>query len=134
MKPAYVIGGLVILAAVVLGGLAFANALTPYLSIAEARAAGRTVQVHGFLKEILGYDSAGHLRFVIVDDHNDELTIVYEQPRPANFEQAGGVVAVGRYDPQADLFRATRLLVSCPSKYEEQGERYRQSRTPETAP
>lgn len=134
MKPAHIIGGVVVLAAVVLGGLAFANTLTPYVSIAEARTANRNVQVHGYLKETLGYDDAGHFRFVITDDNGDELTIVYEQPRPANFEQASGFVAIGRYDPQADVFRATKLLVKCPSKYQEQSEQYQRERSPETAP
>jgi len=134
LKPAYLIGGIVVLAAVVVGGLAFARSMTPYVSIAEARAADRNVQVHGYLKEVLGYDDAGHFRFIIVDDHDDVLTIVYEQPRPANFEQASGFVAVGRYDAQADLFRATQLLVKCPSKYQEQSAQYQQGRTPETSP
>ena len=124
MKPAYIIGGIVVLVAVVLGGLAFANTLTPYVTIAEARSANRNVQVHGYLKEVLGYDAEGHFRFVIVDDQEDELTIVYEQPRPANFEQASGFVAIGRYDLQTGVFRATQLLVKCPSKYQEQGAQY----------
>ena len=134
MKPAYLVGGIVILVAVVLGGLAFANTLTPYVSIAEARAANRSVQVHGFLKETLGYDPEGHFRFIIVDDKGDVLTIVYEQPRPANFEQANGFVAIGRYDPQTDVFRATKLLVKCPSKYQEQSAQYQQERPTEAAP
>jgi cytochrome c-type biogenesis protein CcmE len=134
LKPAYIIGGIVVLVAVVLGGVAFSNTLTPYVSIAEARAANRNVQVHGYLKESLGYDDTGHFRFIIVDDAGDELTIVYEQPRPANFEQASGFVAVGRYEPQEGVFRATKLLVKCPSKYQEQSEQYQQNRAPETTP
>ena len=134
MKPAYIIGGIVILAAVVLGGIAFANTLTPYVSIAEARSSGRTVQVHGYLQKTLGYDEAGHFRFVIVDDNNDVLTIVYEQPRPANFEQATGFVAVGRYDAAQDVFRASKLLVKCPSKYQEQSEEYQRQQPAEAAP
>ena len=123
-----------ILVAVVLGGLAFANTLTPYVSIAEARTANRTVQVHGYLKETLGYDQEGHFSFVIVDDQGDALTIIYEQPRPANFEQASGFVAIGRYDAQADAFRATKLLVKCPSKYQEQSEQYQQQQPTEATP
>jgi cytochrome c-type biogenesis protein CcmE len=133
LKPVYIVGGIVVVAAVVLGGVAFANTLTPYVSIAEARAAARTVQVHGYLEETLGYDAEGHFRFAIVDDHGDVLTIVYEQPRPANFEQANGFVAIGRYDPQQDVFRASKLLVKCPSKYQEQGEQYQRQPT-ETTP
>lgn len=134
MKPVYIIGGVVVLAAIVLGGLAFANNLTPYVSIAEARATNRTVQVHGYLQETLGYDDAGRFRFVIVDDHGDELTVVYEQPRPANFDQASGFVAIGRYDAATDVFHATKLLVKCPSKYQEQSEEYQRQRPTEAIP
>jgi cytochrome c-type biogenesis protein CcmE len=134
LKPVYIVGGIVVLAAVVLGGLAFANTLTPYVSIAEARSANRNVQVHGYLKETLGYDAAGHFRFVIVDDQDDEMTIVYEQSRPSNFDQASGFVAIGRYDAQEGVFRATKLLVKCPSKYQEEGAQYQQQRPAEATP
>lgn len=121
MKPVYIIGGIVVLAAIVLGALAFVNTLTPYVSIAEARISGRTVQVHGFLKETLGYDAEGHFRFVLVDEKGDEMTVVYGQAKPANFEQATGFVVIGRYDAAAGLFHAEQILVKCPAKYQEQG-------------
>lgn len=122
MKPAYIVGGVVLVAAVVLGALSFANSLTPYVSIAEARDSRRSVQVHGYLKEVLGYDQEGNFRFVLVDDQDDAMVIVYERPRPANFDQASGFVAIGRYDPAGQVFRARKLLVKCPSKYQEQGQ------------
>ncbi len=121
MKPVYIIGGVVVLAAIVLGALAFVNTLTPYVSIAEARTSGRTVQVHGFLKETLGYDAEGRFRFVLVDEKGDEMTVVYGQAKPANFEQATGFVVIGRYEAEAGIFRADQILVKCPSKYQEQG-------------
>jgi len=122
VKPAYIIGIVVVLAAVVLGAVAFTQTLTPYVTIAEARQSERPVQVHGYLQESLGYDADNHFRFVLVDDKGDTLTVVFEKPLPANFEQAQGFVAIGRYDQSAGLFRAEQLLVKCPSKYQEQGE------------
>ncbi len=129
MKPAYIIGAVVILAAVILGGLAFANNLTPYVTIAEARTAGRTVQVHGYLKETLGYDEQNRFHFVLVDDQDEAMTIVYEKPQPANFEQATGFVVIGRYDPTEQVFRAEKILVKCPSKYQQQSEEYQRKAT-----
>jgi len=134
VKLAYIVGGVVILAALILGAWAFTTTLTPYVSIAEARSANRSVQVHGFLKEELGYDQAGHFRFVLADDKGDEMTIVYSGPRPANFEQANGFVAIGRYDPAGGTFQARKLLVKCPSKYQEQGEEYQRRRATEGTP
>lgn len=134
MKPAYIVGGVVIVAAVVLGALAFANTLTPYVSISEARTVSRSVQVHGYLEERLPYDEAGGLRFVLVDDEGEQMTVVYDQPRPANFEQATGFVVIGRYDPLEQVFHADRILVKCPSRYQEQSEEYQQQRATERAP
>lgn len=122
MKPTHIIGIVVVLVAVVLGVVAFAQTLTPYVTIAEARQSERPVQVHGYLQESLGYDAENHFRFVLVDDKGDTVTVVFERSLPANFEQAQGFVAIGRYDRRADLFRAEQLLVKCPSKYQEHGE------------
>lgn len=118
MKPVYLIGGAVLLVAIVLGALAFVQTLTPYVSIAEARTSGRTVQVRGFLKETLGYDAQGRFHFVLVDEKGDEMTVVYGRAKPANFEQAAGFVVIGRYDAAAGFFRAEQILVQCPSKYQ----------------
>ncbi len=134
MKPAYIVGGLVVLAAVVLGAVSFVNSLTPYVSIAEARSAGRSVQVHGYLKEDLGYDASGAYRFILTDDQGDEMLVVYKGTRPANFQQASGFVAIGRYDAQTDSFQARKLLVKCPSKYQEQSEEYQRQRATEAVP
>lgn len=134
MKPAYVVGGLVLLAAVALGAVSFANSLTPYVSIAEARNSGRSVQVHGYLKEDLGYDASGTYRFVLTDDQGDEMLVVYRGTRPTNLQQASGLVAIGRYDPETDSFQARKLLVKCPSKYREQSEEYQRQRATEAVP
>jgi cytochrome c-type biogenesis protein CcmE len=52
------------------------------------------------------------------DDKENTLKVLYKHPKPANFDQATGVVAIGRYENGALL--AESLLVKCPSKYEEQ--------------
>ncbi len=121
MKRAYIIGGILVVGAIVLGVVAFSSSLTPYVTLAEAREHGGTVQIHGYLDRTLGYDSAGHFRFVLVDDKGDTMTVVYEEALPANFAQAEGFVLNGRYDPAAGLFRANKMLVKCPSKYQERG-------------
>lgn len=121
LRPAYILGVVVILAAVALGALAFERNLTPYVSYDEARRSERHVQVHGYLQKSLGYDQDNHFRFVMVDGRGDTLTVVCEKALPTNFEQAKGFVAIGRYDRSAGLFRAEQLLVQCPSKYQELG-------------
>ena len=112
------VGLLVIAGFLVFGLSAFKKSLTPYVSFADARAASRTVQVAGApVKESTAYDEANReLRFTITDDKGDRLSVVYAGVRPANFDEAVSVVAIGRWD--GDAVRAEKLLVKCPSKYQ----------------
>ncbi len=99
----------------------FKGALTPYVSYDLARGAERTVQVAGGLEQGSGaYDEAsGLLRFTLIEPETDErIRIRYEGVKPANFEDAVSIVAIGRFDSQADVFAAKQLLVKCPSKYQ----------------
>ncbi len=119
IKPVHIIGVVVILAAMVFGASAFQSALTPYISIAEAKTATGLVQVSGLVKDgKSGYDTQSNFTFVLTDDKGNTLPIVYRKIKPANFDQAIGVVAVGHY--RNDVFEADQLLVKCPSKYEAQ--------------
>ena len=118
IRPMYIIGGAVILAALAYGASAFQTSLTPYVAVAEAKNAKGTVQVSGLLGDLGTYDAAGNFVFTLKDDKNNTLMVVYKHPKPANFDQATGVVAIGRY--QGGVLQAESLLVKCPSKYEEQ--------------
>ncbi len=118
IRPAYMVGAAVVLAAVLFGASAFQSSLTPYVSVAEAKSARGTVQVSGLLADLGTYDKAGNFVFTLKDDKNNVLSVVYRHPKPANFDQATGVVAIGRYEN--GLFQAEGLLVKCPSKYEEE--------------
>ena len=63
------------------------------------------------------------LRFRIQDEENPnrQLEIVYNDPRPDNFHRAASVIAEGELLPDG-LIEADVLLVTCPSRYEEQPE------------
>ena len=105
-------------------GFAFASfrrSLTPYVSFAEAQRGTRSVQVAGALeKGTSSYDeSASALRFHLVEpDSGARLAVRYDGVRPANFEDAISIVAIGRWDGAAREFTAGKLLVKCPSKYQ----------------
>ncbi|MEM7583930.1 MAG: cytochrome c maturation protein CcmE [Acidobacteriota bacterium] len=99
----------------------FKGALTPYVPYETAREAPRTVQVAGGLQQgSTSYDEeAGALLFTLVEpETNETLAIRYEGIKPANFEEAISIVAIGQFDPQANEFAAKQLLVKCPSKYQ----------------
>ncbi len=119
MRLSYILGGLVIIAALAFGASAFGKSLTPYVPFAEAHSGRGPVQVHGYIDGKGSYDAENDFHFTLVDDRGDRMEIVYKGLKPANFDQATGVVAVGQY--QNGVFQAKQLLVKCPSKYQEQG-------------
>ena len=99
----------------------FKGALTPYVSYELARGAERTVQVAGGLEQgSSSYDEAsGQLHFTLVEPETSEtIKVRYEGVKPANFEDAVSIVAIGRFDSGAQEFAAKQLLVKCPSKYQ----------------
>ncbi|MDY7093532.1 MAG: cytochrome c maturation protein CcmE [Acidobacteriota bacterium] len=99
----------------------FQDTLTPYVSYDKAREMNRTVQVAGGLEaESSSYDEAGQsLLFTLEDPENgDTLKVRYHGLKPANFEEAVSIVAIGHYDSTNDRLEAEKLLVKCPSKYQ----------------
>lgn len=114
----FLVGGVIIAAAVVFGVLSFRENLTPYVSFPEAMAAGRTVQVKGHPDhENARFDpELKTFCFTMTDDGGRTMAVRFRGARPGNFEQAESVVAIGRYRDGA--LESSRILVKCPSKYE----------------
>jgi cytochrome c-type biogenesis protein CcmE len=95
-------------------------------ALAQAKE-GRTQSLHvvGELKK----DGAGHVigitpgadrvsfSFLMVDDKGKEQQVQYNEPMPTDFTKSEKVVVVGRY--RNDTFVADKILLKCPSKYQE---------------
>jgi cytochrome c-type biogenesis protein CcmE len=120
MRTKYIIGGIIIIAFTVWAGISFKSTLTPYVSIAEAKQSGKTVQVKGERLDNGQFDLERNLfTFEIRDENGEKLKVTYDGAKPGNFDQASHVVCVGKY---ADgVFVAKELLIKCPSKYQEEG-------------
>jgi cytochrome c-type biogenesis protein CcmE len=56
--------------------------------------------------------------FVMIDDRGKEQKVYYNQPMPADFLRSEKVVVIGSY--RGNDFYATKILLKCPSKYQEQ--------------
>lgn len=117
----YVIGAVLILAFAGYALTGFRESLTPYVPFDQARSADRVVQVAGGL--VAGsssYDQASSsLLFTLEDEESGEtLPVAYEGVKPANFEDAISIVAIGQYSTETGIFQAEKLLVKCPSKYQ----------------
>ncbi len=114
----YIIGGVLIVGFLGFGGNAFRQSLTPYVSFAEAKTGATKVQVAGGLvPDSPRYlDETSQLRFVLVDEQGENLTVLYGGVVPGNFEEATEIVVVGRFED--GVFAAEKLLTKCPSKYQ----------------
>jgi cytochrome c-type biogenesis protein CcmE len=117
----YLFGGLLLLAFAGFSFSAFKDSMTPYVSYERAREGDRIVQVAGALeKGSSSYvDTAESLYFTLKDPKTQEtLRVRYKGLKPANFEDAISIVAIGHYDDRSREFEANKLLVKCPSKYQ----------------
>jgi cytochrome c-type biogenesis protein CcmE len=130
MKRSHIIG-LVIIAAAVGVILSTAGDASSYVSFEEAREmklAGNAKKIHvvGQLKK----NPAGHVvgvrpssdmlsvSFVMVDQNGFEQAVYYNEPMPSDLMRSEQVVVIGSY--KEDMFVADKILLKCPSKYEEE--------------
>ena len=120
MKKSYIIGAVVIALAMAMAMYSFKSTLTAYVTVREAKASKRPVQVAGIaVRGTERYDlKSNNLVFTLREDGGDEMVIEYDGPRPGNFDNVTKVVAVGKYEPKKQVFEARELLVKCPTKYE----------------
>lgn len=89
---------------------------------------GNTSQIHvvGELKKdnlgnVVGiYEGADKVSFtfIMIDDQEKEQIVQYNQPMPADFTKSEKVVVIGSY--KGDSFIAEKILLKCPSKYQEE--------------
>jgi cytochrome c-type biogenesis protein CcmE len=85
-----------------------------------------SVHVVGELKkdeagDIIGIEeSADHLSFsfILVDENKKEQKVIYNEPMPQDFIRSEKVVVIGKY--KNNQFVASKILLKCPSKYQEQ--------------
>ncbi len=120
-KSYYFLGVVLLLGFAGFSASAFKETLTPYVPYETALKGDRVVQVAGALaKDSSSYEAAEEsLYFTLQEPETKELLRVrYKGLKPANFEDAISIVAIGRYDRTAKNFEADKLLVKCPSKYQ----------------
>lgn len=55
--------------------------------------------------------------FYLVDEKGKESKVVYRAPEPADFERSEKIVIIGKMN--GDYFEANKILLKCPSKYNE---------------
>lgn len=129
MKKSHIFG-IIIIAAAIGVIVSTAGDASSYVTFEEARALadkGNNAKIHvvGTLKknesdQIVGIERSPDLlsfKFVMVDENNKEQLVLYPQPIPQDFEKSEQVVVVGAY--HNNTFVAEKILLKCPSKYQE---------------
>lgn len=61
-----------------------------------------------------------HFEFTMVDTLGRKTRVVYNKPKPQDFEMSEKIVVSGYM--QGDVFMADKILMKCPSKYEDEAE------------
>jgi len=122
---------LVVIAAAIAIIVSTAGDASTYVGFEEALAmstSGNKKEIHvvGELKK----DATGHIigleegsdrvsfSFVMIDDKGKEQKVIYNQPMPPDFTRSEKVVVIGSYT--GENFNASKILLKCPSKYQEQ--------------
>lgn len=89
---------------------------------------GNSTQIHvvgelkrdqnGHITGIYPSDDKLSFSFILVDENGKEQYVFYNEPMPPDFKRSEKVVVVGGY--RGEDFIATKILLKCPSKYQEQ--------------
>ncbi len=129
MKTIHIIG--IVIVAVAIGiVISTAEDASAYVSFEEAKNIAinnddKKIHVVGELQK----DPAGHVTgiqtspdklsftFMMVDEKGEAQQVYYNEPIPTDFTKSEKVVVVGNY--QDNTFVASKILLKCPSKYQE---------------
>ena len=71
--------------------------------------------------EIIGLEKSPDnlsFSFILLDESEKEQQVYYNEPMPPDFTRSEKVVVIGSY--HGDRFIADKILLKCPSKYQEQ--------------
>ncbi len=65
---------------------------------------------------------ANRFEFVLVDNNNREQKVIYNDAKPQDFGKAEQIVIIGNMEN--DVFKCSKILLKCPSKYQEGGPQF----------
>lgn len=130
MKKTHILGIIIIAVAVMIIIITAGDAST-YVTFSEAKKMaleGNNKKIHvvGQLKKdeqgnILGIQPSNDMlsvSFIMIDNNSTEQQVYYNEPMPPDLSRSEQVVVIGSY--HNDLFVADKILLKCPSKYQEE--------------
>ncbi len=131
MKPTHIIGIIVIAVAIgmIITTMGDASQYVSFKQAEEMAKNGRTTKIHvvGALRKnpqgkVLELEykpeiNPNFFAFTLIDQEKRAERVIYRNPKPADFERSEQVVVIGKY--QNNEFVADKILMKCPSKYQE---------------
>jgi cytochrome c-type biogenesis protein CcmE len=119
MKKTHLIGILVIAIAIAAIISTFSDSST-YANFAESKETNKEIHVVGKLqkeKEMVynPIQDANYFSFYVKDQQGEECKVIYAGTKPQDFEKSEQIVLIGKM--KADEFHASKILMKCPSKY-----------------
>ncbi|MCF8302454.1 MAG: cytochrome c maturation protein CcmE [Bacteroidales bacterium] len=124
MKKTHILA--IIVAVVALGAILSTVAdSSTYVTFSEAaQRPGKEYHVIGQLntnKKVVydEHNNPDEFSFYMIDNNGDEMKVIYDDSKPQDFEKSEQIVLVGQVDEDDSVFRASSLLLKCPSKYKE---------------
>lgn len=129
MKKSHILAIIVIAAAIgiIIATAGDASTYVNFNQAYEMASTGNTTSIHvvGQLKKdanghVIGINNAADnlsFSFSLIDDNGKEQNVFYNEPMPPDFARSENVVVIGGY--QGDNFVASKILLKCPSKYQE---------------
>ena len=103
--------------------MSFGNAVSYYVTVSEfydreAELQDINVRVAGkILESPIDWDAEDlDLRFTITEG-GDTMAVVYDGVKPSAFKPSSNILVEGKYHSDG-IFRASQLILKCPSKYE----------------
>ena len=124
MKKRYLIGGIILVLVVgYLLYLSFGSSVSYYVTVSEFFARDSelydtNVRVAGKIADSSADWNAEdlELRFSITEG-GDNMTVIYQGAKPSGFKAGSSILVEGEYHSDG-IFRASQLIMKCPSKYE----------------
>jgi cytochrome c-type biogenesis protein CcmE len=124
VKKKYLIGGLLLVIVVgYLLYLSFGNSVSYYVTVSEFSARGSelydtTVRVAGKIMDTpIEWDAQDlQLKFDITEG-GETMAVIYQGARPSGFKEGSDILVEGKCHSDG-IFRASQLIMKCPSKYE----------------
>lgn len=130
MKKGHIIGlGIIAIAIVIImTSIGDASSYENFNTAWEMKEDGEDKSIHvvGQLKkdefgQVTGLDvreDKVSFTFLLVDNEGTEQKVFYNEPVPADFQRSEQVVVIGSYRDK-EIFVADKILMKCPSKYQE---------------